>query len=128
MVKYINLDLNHWIKLSRIHVKEKGTEVEKKLYAQLLDAVENEEVIIPLSLVLQLEISGTRYDLDARRKLAKTVVAFTKNNCIQPLHITLEYEAKYATIKILSENLEGTDKLKAKEYHDKIASVKDKYP
>lgn len=128
MVKYIYLDLNHWINLSRIHIKGEGTDDEIRLYSRLLKAAENEEIVFPLSLILLVEISGTRVDINARKNLAKTVIAFTKNNCIQPLPMTLDWEIKYATIKILSENLVGHDKVRAQTYHDIISNVRDKYP
>lgn len=128
MVKYVYLDQNHWITLSRVHIKGKGSETEKKVYKLLLKAVEDEEVITPLSLVHQLEVSGASFDIERRRNLAKTIVTFTRSNCIQPLPVTLDYEAKYATIKILSENLVGRDKVKAQTHHDLVANVKDRYP
>ena len=128
MMKYIYLDLIHWIKLSSIHIKGKGTEDEKRVYNNLLKATKSEEVIIPLSIIHLLEISGARYDINVRKNLIKTILAFTRNNCIQPLPMTLDWEAKYATIKILSENLDGYRKVKAQTYHDIVFNVKDKYP
>lgn len=127
-MKYIYLDLNHWIKLSSVHFKSKGTEEVKRIYNRLLEATQNEEVVIPLSLIHLLEISGARWDINARRKLIETILTFTRSNCIQPLPMTLEWEIRYATIKTLSENLYGYDKVRAQTHHDIVINVKNKYP
>ncbi len=50
------MDLNHWIRLSRIHIKGKGDSSERNLYNLLLNSTNSEEVIFPLSIVHMQEI------------------------------------------------------------------------
>lgn len=126
--KYVYLDLNHWIRLSRVHIKGKGDKLEHELYSSLLNMAKSEEVIFPLSHVHLEEISGARYDRNARINLAKTALAFTRNNFIQPISTTLVFEAKYTAIRMLSERLEGEKKVIAQTYRDYIKNRLDKYP
>ena len=126
--KYIFLDLNHWIRLSRVHVKGEGSKKEKQLYQLLLNSALSEEVIFPLSLVHLQEIGGSRYDRNQRLNLAKTVIAFTKENCMHPFFITSSFEASYATIKLLEEKISGSMKSFAKELLDEVIDAKKAYP
>ncbi len=126
--KYIYLDLNHWIRLSRVHIKGKGDDSERKLYDLLLNLADSEEVIFPLSIVHLNEIGGSRYNMNLRKNLAKTVIDFTKLNCIQPLFVTAQYEARYAVIKVLAEKLDGIKQISAHNLLGKIMSVKNQYP
>jgi len=128
LLKCVYLDLNHWIRLSTVHIKKEGDQFEKKLYRKLLALAEEEEVIFLFSLVHLEEISRSKHDKSLRVNLAKTVIAFTKNNCIQPLTTTLDYEAKYATIKILAEELTGYKKKEAKYFLDSISKNLGEYP
>ncbi|MBA7585314.1 hypothetical protein ES708_27289 [subsurface metagenome] len=122
------MDLNHWIRLSRIHIKGKGDNSEWNLYNLLLNSTNSEEVIFPLSIVHMQEIGGSRYSENARKNLAKTIIDFTKENCIQPLFATVRLEANFAVIKTLTEKLQGDKQKFARELLEEVIDAKEHYP
>jgi len=81
MVKYVYLDQNIWIELSRAHYGR--SENYKEACEVVIQASETEDVIFPLSIV-HINETVKRANIESRKRLADFMIKISKGNAISP--------------------------------------------